>query len=242
MHRKKEGQMKIAVIPARGGSKRIPLKNIRPFLGKPLIAYSLSAARKSGLFDRIIVSTDSEEVAAIAREWGAETPFMRPAELSDDFTPNQKVLSHAFAFFEEQESKSVSYMCCIYPTAPFVSARRLKEAYSEIEKDDADAVVSVTSFPYPIFRGLRRDENGFVNWFWPENELTRSNDLPEAWHDAGQFYWFNGPRFRELGRLMPPLTKGYILPRVLVQDIDTEEDWHTAEILYECCLSKGLLD
>jgi pseudaminic acid cytidylyltransferase len=232
--------MKFAIIPARGGSKRIPGKNIKDFAGKPLIAYSIKAAVDSGLFEKVIVSTDSEEIADISRKHGAEVPFFRPTELSDDFTPTQKVLTHAVEFFANQ-GEDVEAFCCIYPTAPMISSKFIAEAFDKLKSSNADTVFSVTSFPYPIFRAYKINDQGNVEMFWPEHELTRSNDLPEAYHDAGQFYWLNAKRFLDSGRMIPKNSVPFLLPRYLVQDIDTPEDWETAELLYSICHQKGLI-
>lgn len=235
--------MRFAIIPARGGSKRIPKKNIKPFAGKPLIAYSIEAAFRCELFDKVIVSTDSEEVASIANSLGAETPFMRPANLADDFTPTQDVIAHAFDLMKEQ-GHEIESLCCIYPTAPMISASELKKAYEELQANSqATVVYSVTSFPYPIFRAVQIRPDGFTEMFWPEYELTRSNELPAAFHDAGQFYWIRASSFETTRRLMTPGTMlPHILPRHMVQDIDTEEDWRMAEILHDVLKARSLID
>jgi pseudaminic acid cytidylyltransferase len=232
--------MIFAVIPARGGSKRIPRKNIKPFAGKPLIAYSVEAAVRTGIFDKVIVSTDSEEIAETAKSYGAEAPFMRPAEIADDFKPMQDVLVHA-AEFMNKNFGPVEYFCCIYPTAPLIRADLVRKAFEIIKENKADTVYSVTSFPYPVHRGLVINNEGWVRMLWPEHEFTRSNDLPEVFHDAGQFYWENGPAFLKNKRFIPPKALPFILPRYLVQDIDTPEDWERAELMYEICKRKGLI-
>jgi pseudaminic acid cytidylyltransferase len=221
----------VAIIPARGGSKRIPGKNVRPFLGRPLIAYSIAAACESRLFDRILVSTDSEEIARVATELGAEAPFRRPAELSDDHTPTDPVLQHALRWLESQGTPA-DYFCCIYATAPFVRAEDIRRGFQLLRDTGAATAFSVTSFPYPIFRALRIVPDGRVEMFWPENFAKRSQDLREAFHDAGQFYWADTKRYWEEGRLFGSNAVPVILPRHLVQDIDTEEDWVRAERLY----------
>jgi len=231
--------MNLAVIPARGGSKRIPGKNIKPFAGKPMIAHSIEAAKRTALFDRIIVSTDSQEIADIAIKYGAEVPFMRPAEIADDFTPTQNVLEHALKF--ASESAHYDYMCCIYATAPLVSTEYIKKGYELIKEKNANTVFSVTSFPHPIFRAYKINEDGSVQMFWPEHGLTRSNDLPEAFHDAGQFYWINAENFLKTGKMISKNALPLILPRYMVVDIDTKEDWEVAEFMYETCKSKGLI-
>lgn len=234
--------MNFAVIPARGGSKRIPKKNIKPFAGKPLIAYSIEAAKRCGLFERVIVSTDSEEIAGVAKSLGAETPFMRPPELANDFTSTQAVLKHALDFMKAHGCDA-EFFCCIYPTAPMISASELKKAYGRmLSMPQASVVYSVASFPYPIFRAVKINGNGFVEMFWPQYELTRSNDLPEAYHDAGQFYWIRSEAFERSPRLIDPCAAPHILPRFMVQDIDNEEDWRSAELLFEAAKARNLID
>jgi len=230
----------VAVIPARGGSKRIPGKNIKNFAGKPIISYSIEAAKASGIFDRIIVSTDSEDIADVARSAGAEVPFARPSELSDDHTPTAPVLEHAVKWLESKGCIS-KYLCCIYPTAPFVRSEDLIRGYELLIEDSVSSVFSVTEFEFTIFRGLKINDEGFIEMFWSEHELTRSQDLPQAYHDAGQFYWLDSEKFLENKKLYAKDAKPIILPRVLVQDIDTLEDWETAEIMYKACKKKGLL-
>ena len=232
--------MNVAIIPARGSSKRIPGKNIKNFAGKPIITYSIDAAEASGIFDRIIVSTDSEDIADVARSAGAEVPFARPSELSDDHTPTAPVLEHALRWLKS-EGCSVKYLCCIYPTAPFVRSKDLIRGYELLVENNVSSVFSVTEFEFTIFRGLKINDEGFVEMFWPEHELTRSQDLPQAYHDAGQFYWLDSEKFLKNKKLYAKDAKPIILPRVLVQDIDTLEDWETAEIMYKACKKKGLL-
>ena len=222
---------KVAIIPARGGSKRIPNKNIKVFAGQPIIAYSINAARDSNLFDRIILSTDSEEIAEIGKSYGAEVPFMRPPELSDDITGTAEVLIHSLNWLIEHD-KFYPYFCCIYPTAPFLEKKYLFEGFDILYEKNATTAFSVTSFSYPIFRALKIDANNRAKMFWPEHLHTRSNDLPDAYHDAGQFYWGDTEKFLKEKILFSSDSVPIILPRYLVQDIDTLEDWETAEILY----------
>ncbi|EFD3773486.1 pseudaminic acid cytidylyltransferase [Escherichia coli] len=223
--------MNVAIIPARGGSKRIPRKNIKMFCGKPMIAWSINAARKSGVFDRIIVSTDDMEIAAIARKFGAEVPFMRPEELSDDFTGTIPVIRHAAEWLISQGNK-IKYICCIYATAPFIRDEDLKLGLNLIKAKGGDYCFSVTTYSYPIQRALKINENNEITMFDPTQFEMRSQDLVDAWHDAGQFYWGNidawikeKPVFKSQAIPLP-------LPRERVQDIDTPEDWHFAEVLY----------
>lgn len=222
--------MKIAVIPARGGSERIPRKNIKPFCGKPLIAYSIDAARQSGVFDRIIVSSDDAEILEVSRRLGAETPFVRPAELSDARATTAAVMAHAVEALSSDGS--VSAVCCLYATAPFVQPAALREGYELLQKHAAEYAISVTTFPFPIFRALRLDASGGLEMFWPEHLLTRSQDLPEAYHDAGQFYWGTHQAWRQQKPIFARHSLPIVLPRYLVQDIDTPEDWRQAELMY----------
>lgn len=224
--------MNIAIIPARGGSRRIPGKNIKHFAGKPIIAYSIEAAKVSGIFDRIIVSTDSDEIAKVAIAHGAEIPFIRPKELSDDHTPTAPVIAHAIRSVNDR-GHFPEFACCIYATAPFVKPEFIKEGYEIIVKHNVTSVFSVTTFPFPIFRSLRITNKGTLAMFWPEHEMTRSQDLPEAYHDAGQFYWLKVNSFLKSGKVYTSDAMPVILPRYLVQDIDTPEDWITAEKMFK---------
>ena len=221
----------IAIIPARGGSKRIPNKNIKSFAGKPIISYSIKAAQQTGLFDRIIVSTDSADIAEVAKKYGAEIPFIRPSELADDFIGTTPVLLHALNWLTEHEF-AVDYFCCIYATAPFIQTEFISNGFDLLKEKKAMAAFSVTTFPYPILRALKIGEGGGVEMFWPEHENSRSNDLQEAYHDAGQFYWGNTEKFMTKKTFFSPDAVPVILPRYLVQDIDTPEDWETAEKMY----------
>jgi len=221
----------IAIIPARGGSKRIPRKNIKLFHGKPLIAYSIEVAIKSKLFTKVIVSTDDEEIVKIAKEYGAEVPFMRPKELSDDFTGTTDVINHAIKFLEDN-GEFYEYMCTIYATAPLLQEKYLKEGYEKLKNSDAINAFSVTSMPFPIQRTFKLNKNGRCEMFTPEHYLTRSQDLEEAYQDAGQFYWSKiNQKSNDImfGKDSIPI----ILPMYLVQDIDTLEDWERAEFMYK---------
>ncbi len=230
--------MKLAVIPARGGSKRIPRKNIREFCGKPIIAYSIEIARKSELFDHIVVSTDDEEVASIAREYGAETPFIRPEGISDDFTGTNAVVKHAIQWFQNQ-NQPVKLACCIYATAPFLQIRFLREGYDKLIRSEKLFAFSVTTFPFPIQRAVRINPQGEVAPFWPEYVNTRSQDLEEAYHDAAQFYWGKAEAYMEDAVTFSAASIPVVLPRYLVQDIDTEEDWINAEIMFKSLQAIG---
>jgi len=223
--------MNACIIPARGGSKRIPKKNIRDFCGKPMIVRSIEAAKVSGVFEHIIVTTDSEEIAAVAREWGAEVPFMRPPELSDDHASTDAVIIHALNWVKKNGIE-LEYACCLYATAPFVQPEYLRQGLELLKSTGATSAFSVTSFPFPIFRGLKINAQGALELFWPEHRMTRSQDLPEAYHDAGQFYWLNVEKYTKAPALYAPDAMPVILPRHLVQDIDTPEDWESAEFQY----------
>lgn len=224
----------VAIIPARGGSKRIPNKNIKLFLGKPIIFYSIAVAIKSQLFNRIIVSTDSEEIADYAKSQGAEVPFLRPAELADDFSGTNDVVAHALEYCAlDSEGGDVDYGCCIYPTSPLLSSEALVSGYNLIKDNDSDYVVSVCEFDFPIQRAVKIDENNLVVPDDPAAMLMRSQDLPSRYHDAGQFYWGDRSAFIEKKPIWSASTKAVVLPASLVQDIDTEEDWTLAEIKYK---------
>lgn len=221
----------VAIIPARGGSKRILKKNIKDFHGKPLIAYSIEVALKSKLFDKVIVSTDDEEIAKIAKEYGAEVPFMRPSELSDDFTCSTDVTEHAIKWLKEH-GDNYEYVCTIYATAPLLDEKYLIEGLEKLKNSDAINTFSATTMPFPIQRTFKLDKNGRCEMFTPQHYHTRSQDLQEAYQDAGQFYWTNlskTPSKIIFSEDSIPI----ILPRYLVQDIDTPEDWERAELMYE---------
>jgi len=222
--------MIVAVIPARGGSKRLPRKNIRFFNGKPMIAWSIEAAVESNVFDRIIVSTDDEEISCIAKERGAEVPFVRPAKLSDDYTATTAVIAHATQWLLDQGSK-VDALCCIYATAPFVQAADIREGLIKLKGADWAYTFSVTDFAAPIFRAFQKVENGGVKMFFSEYFDTRSQDLPEAFHDAGQFYWGLPSSWLENKKIFDFHSAPIVVPRWRVQDIDTQRDWERAEVI-----------
>jgi len=224
--------MKLCIIPARGGSKRIPRKNIKAFCGKPMIAYSIEAAKASGLFDKIVVSTDDEEIAKIAKSYGAVVPFMRPRELSDDHTATIPVIAHAIRASVD-DINNVEAVCCIYATAPFVQAQYIQEAYAKLLTCKALYAFSATSFPYPIQRAIRLTKEDRIEMFSPENFAVRSQDLEEAYHDAGQFYWGTPEAWLEGKIIFAPHSTAILLPRHLVQDIDTPEDWTRAEFMFK---------
>lgn len=224
--------MNLAVIPARGGSKRIPRKNIREFCGKPMIAWSIEAALQSGCCARVIVSTDDYEIADVARKFGADVPFMRPAELSDDQTGTIPVIAHAI---EQMSGQGIvpQQVCCTYATAPFITPQDIRRGLDMLEAGSSDYVFSVTSYPFPIQRAVRITKAGRVEMFQPELFLTRSQDLEEAYHDAGQFYWGRADAWLEERPIFSPAAIPVILPRHQVQDIDTPEDWLRAELMFK---------
>ncbi len=222
----------VAIIPARGGSKRIPRKNIRPFDGKPIIGYTIEAALKSRLFKRVIVSTDDEEIAEVSRSFGAETPFLRPRELADDFTNTNDVVKHCLQWLNDSQYP-VGIACCIYATAPFLRIEFLQKGYDLLISRGKSFAFSVTTFPFPIQRAIRITEQGVVEAIFPENNLVRSQDLEEAYHDAGQFYWGKTEAFQNNEVIFSPVSIPVILPRYLVQDIDTLEDWQRAELMFK---------
>lgn len=224
----------IAIIPARGGSKRIPKKNIKNFLGKPIIQYAIELAKSSGIFDRIVVSTDSEEVAECALSVGAEVPFLRPAKLSDDFSGTQAVTAHALLECSKINKKEqFDYACCIYPTSPLLTVKAIKEGLQLLQSSKCDFVVSATEYHFPIQRAIKKIENEF---FVPNNQQAmsmRSQDLQTMYHDAGQFYWGTLAAYMKELPIWGERTKAVILPRTHVQDIDTFEDWQLAEMKYQ---------
>ena len=220
--------MNLCIIPARGGSKRIPKKNIKEFCGKPLISYSIETAQKSGLFEKIVVSTDSEEIAEISRKYGAEILY-RPKELADDYTGSNEVFTHAIN--ELNKDNKYKYACMIYATAPFLQVKYLKEGFEKLKNSDACYSFSATSFEYPIWRSFRIKDDR-CEMFWPENYPTRSQDLEEAYHDTGQFYWRKlDCKSNEI--FFSKNSIPIIIPRYLVQDIDTMEDFIRAENMYK---------
>jgi N-acylneuraminate cytidylyltransferase len=223
--------MKLAVIPARGGSKRIPRKNIREFAGKPMIAYSIECALESGLFGRVIVSTDDEEISQVARDCGAEVPFVRPVEISDDHTGTTEVVAHAINWLQSNGA-DFSAVCCIYATAPFICKDDLKQGLAILETGKWQYVFSATTFAFPIFRSFQEDKESGLKMFFPEHFNARSQDLPEALHDAGQFYWGRPEAWLKQARIFGRNSAIVTIPRWRVQDIDSQEDWEQAKLLY----------
>jgi pseudaminic acid cytidylyltransferase len=223
--------MRVAVIPARGGSKRIPRKNIKEFCGKPIMAWSIDAALKSGLFDRVIVSTDDREIASTAESLGAEVPFMRPPELSDDHAGTSVVIAHALEWLRQQ-GMNPDLVCCIYATAPFISSDDLQLGFKLLQESGADFAFSVTSYAFPIQRAIRLTSGGRLEMFQPEHFTTRSQDLEVAYHDAGQFYWGKSHAWCSGKTIFGPNSIPIVIPRSRVQDIDTPEDWERAELMF----------
>lgn len=224
--------MRLAVIPARGGSKRIPRKNIREFCGKPMIAWSIEAALQSGCFDRVLVSTDDLEIAQIAVAYGAEAPFVRPAELSDDYVGTIPVIAHAINW-QKQNGEPAADVCCIYATAPFIRITDLRAGYEQLQEPGCDYAFTVTSFEFPIQRAFRITPQGRVEMFDTEQAEKRSQDLEEAYHDAGQFYWGRAQAWLEHRQIFSRQSVPVILPHYQVQDIDTLDDWLSAEIKFQ---------
>lgn len=230
--------MRVAVIPARGGSKRIPRKNIRSFAGRPMIGWSISAALESGCFDRVIVSTDDDEIAGVARAEGAEVPFVRPTELADDLTSTLPVIAHAVAW-QAGHGPAATAVCCLYATAPFVRGADLRRGLEVLESSGADYAVSVTSYAFPVQRALRLSPAGRIEMLEPGHLNTRSQDLEEVWHDAGQFYWGRAAAWAGGVPILGPGSAPVLLPRHRVQDIDTPEDWRRAELMFRALTEGG---
>lgn len=222
---------KLCIIPARGGSKRIPRKNIKDFLGKPIIAYSIEAALQSGLFDKVMVSTDDEEIAEVAKKHGASVPFFRSPETSGDFATTVDVLLEVLEAYKKLGCHFQA-ACCIYPTAPLIQLQSLREGLEKLLAEKLNVVFPVVSFGYPIWRGLQWESNRLL-MVWPENIDKRSQDLKEIFHDAGQWYWFLTEALQANKKLMGGNSSGITIDRLQVQDIDTMTDWKLAELKYE---------
>ena len=233
--------MRLCVIPARGGSKRIPRKNIKIFCGQVMIDYSIKAALDSQCFDQVIVSTDDAEIAEVAKSFGAIVPFVRPDELADDYAGTVPVVKHAIEWFNDQ-GQTPSEVCCLYATAPFVKAIAIRKAYEQMQCTQADYCFTVASFAFPIQRAIKVTVDNRIEMFYPKHLETRSQDLEESYHDAGQFYWGKAEAFKQQKSLFSKSSTPYILPRHLVQDIDTPEDWKRAELMYQALKKNGELD
>lgn len=228
----------LCVIPARGGSKRIPRKNIRKFAGKPIIAWSIEVAQHTRCFERIIVSTDDEEIADVAARYGADVPFIRPAELSDDMTGTMPVVVHAAEEIAKRD-KPYDAVCCVYATAPFIRSQDILTGRDRIAAGWSFSL-PVTEYSAPIFRSFRKLPSGGIEMFFPEHFQTRSQDLETAYHDAGQFYWGTAEAWKSRDVLFRPDSAAIEIPRRLVQDIDTEEDWYIAERMFRMLRPDGL--
>jgi N-acylneuraminate cytidylyltransferase len=229
--------MSICIIPARGGSKRIPRKNIREFYGKPMIAWSIEVAKKSGLFDRVVVSTDDQEIAEIAKSYGAEVPFLRTPELADDFTGTIPVVADAIRRLRLLGHND-SEICCIYPTAPFITVHDLRDGFERLKTGHWSFIFSATTYSFPIFRSFQKRESGGLEMVFPEHFNTRSQDLVEAYHDAGQFYWGTAEAWLTETVIFGSNSTLVEIPRWRVQDIDNEEDWVSAEQIFMNLASK----
>ncbi len=223
--------MNLAVIPARGGSKRIPRKNIKFFFGKPMIAWSIEAALNSGIFDEVWVSTDDIEIAEISKRYGAKVPFIRPDKISDDFSTTADVMAHAVGYYKNELLNIPDLVCCIYATAPFISIKDLLEGAKSIKKDDLDFVFSATKFSFPIQRALKIKKDGKIDMISPSFYQKRSQDCEEYWHDAGQFYWGKSSAWLEKKDIFLSDSGIISLPNYRVQDIDTLDDWIRAELM-----------
>ena len=228
----------LCIIPARGGSKRIPRKNIKDFLGKPIIGYSIQAALESRLFDEVMVSTDDEEIAEIAIKLGAIVPFMRSVSNSNDFAGTYDVIEEVIKTYN-QNGKDFKYSCCIYPTAPLISTKRLKEGLNLLKTSKYTTVFPIVEFNYPILRSLKLENLSKVSMNFPEYQSSRSQDLPKSFHDAGQFYWFDIKNLLETKELFGKNSGAIILSQLEVQDIDNISDWHLAELKYQLRHEKG---
>jgi len=226
----------IAIIPARGGSKRIPNKNVRPFFGKPMIAWSIELAKRSGLFERIIVSTDSDQIASVARAYDAEIPFARPALLADDHTPTLPVISHAISFLTDS-GVDCEYVCCIYPCVPFLTHEDLLDGFELLGGSHEDFSYAVAHYPHPIQRSLLKLDDGRMSFLMPEYEQSRTQDLPVTYHDLGQFYWGHADHWISKQKIHSG-GFGLQLPYWRFVDIDSEDDWKRAELLFSTMYSK----
>lgn len=222
---------RLAIITARGGSKRIPRKNIKPFLGKPILAYSIEAAVASGLFDEVMVSTEDEEIAEIAKQYGAKVPFYRSEKTAGDFATTNDVLLEVIDEYEKR-GKFFDAACCVYPTAPFVTAEKIKDAMTQLEASDADTLIPVVQFSYPPQRAMVI-RKGQLEFKYLEYIDSRSQDLEKEYHDVGQFYCFKVPAYKENKKLMLGSILPYVVDEMEVQDIDNESDWKIAEIKYQ---------
>ncbi len=227
-----------AIITARGGSKRIPNKNIREFCGKPIIAYSIEAALKSKLFENVMVSTDSEEIAKVGNMYGASVPFMRSKKTSDDYADTTDVLNEVIDMYKKQ-GIWFDMFCCIYPTAPFITAEKLCQSFKILQEKDVNNVIPMIPFSFPPQRGMRLKESGYIEPIDVQGANSRSQDLPTIYHDCGQFYWIKTEAYLRNDDILNNYTKPFIVSETEVQDIDNETDWRLAEIKYK--FMKGII-
>lgn len=218
----------LAIIPARGGSKRIPRKNVKPFLGKPILAYSIEAALATRLFDEVMVSTDDEEIAEVARQYGASVPFMRSSETANDYATLADVLHEVLNKYEEQ-GKVFDNMCCILATSPMLQSEDISNGFNTLSNSDFSTIVPIVEFSYPILRSFKMDDNNAIDYNWPEYAKSRTQDLPKSYHDSGTFYWHK----IDLWRTGKITRGGVVVSEETVQDIDTEQDWKMAELKYK---------
>ena len=231
---------RIAIIPARGGSKRIPRKNIKPFLGKPIISYSIEAALQSGLFDEVMVSTDDKEIAEVAKSYGASVPYLRSQKNSDDFATTFDVINEVISYYHISDT-TFEEACCIYPTAPFTTTERLKSFQEFLAQSKFDCVFPVLKFGYPIQRGLRLNDHGQMHMIAPKHLVTRSQDLEASFHDAGQFYWFNVEKLMKFKQLWTNNTGAMAIKELEAHDIDTLDDWEIAEFKYQMMMHRSTI-
>jgi N-acylneuraminate cytidylyltransferase len=224
--------MRVAVIPARGGSKRIPRKNVKLFCGRPMIAWSIEAALNSSCFDQVVVSTDDEEIATISVKHGASVPFLRPKTLSDDHTGTIPVIQHTIESLQ-LSSLDIEHVCCIYATAPFIQPSDIRRGLHILLDKKCSYAFSVTRYPFPIQRAVKITGENRVEMFYPDFFSVRSQDLEEAFHDAGQFYWGTARAWLEGQQIFGHGAAPVLLPRHRVQDIDTDEDWQYAEWMFK---------
>ncbi|SIN78233.1 pseudaminic acid cytidylyltransferase [Salinivibrio sp. ES.052] len=234
--------MNVCIIPARGGSKRIPGKNLKRFNGAPIITYAIATARQSGLFDRVLVSTDCEDIASVARDAGAEVPFVRPAEIAGDHATTLDVLEHAIQWLNQSpQHKPLHAVCCLYATTPFVTTDDLRQGLALLDGDTVKYSFAATRYAFPIQRSIHVDADGSVSMLWPEHFTTRSQDLQPAYHDAGMFYWGTPSAFLAREPVFAPHSKAVLIPHYRVQDIDEPDDWLRAELMYQLLEQQALL-
>lgn len=233
--------MNVCIIPARGGSKRIAGKNLKSFMGRPILTYSIDIAKKAKIFDQIIVSTDCQEIADIALSYGALVPFMRPAKIADDHATTLDVIKHAIQWLNINEKQTISAVCCLYATVPFLRSSDLCDGLNLLVSTNCQYSFAATRFSYPIQRALRLTSQNNVDMIWPKHSSTRSQDLETIYHDAGMFYWGKPSAFLSDLAIFAPHSKAVTIPHFRVQDIDEPDDWLRAEMLYQILLQRGEL-